>query len=107
MLKVVFTSFGLIQIVFLFKSYYQMGTYRKASELVTLGDFYTPLIVACSDPANFDARHQILSASSNNDNGGEQPTFNRTKTVWKVRLQIITPRARHERGGLKRNQPKS
>ena len=89
MLKVVFTSFGLVQIVFLFISYYQMGTYRKASELVTLGDFYTPLIVACSDPANFDARHQILSASSNNDNGGEQPTFNRTKTVWKVRLKII------------------
>ena len=85
MLKVLFASFGLIQIVFLFISYYQMGTYRKASELITLGDFYTPLIVACSDPANFDASHQILSASAN-DNGGEQPTFKRTKTVWKVSL---------------------
>ena len=88
MLKVVFTSFGLVQIVFLFISYYQMGTYRKASEVVTLGDFYTPLIVACSDPANFDARHKILSASAN-VNGEEKPTFNRTKTVWKVRLKII------------------
>ena len=82
-LKLVFGSFGLIQIVFLFMSYSQMGTYRKTSEFLLSGEFYTPLIVACSDPANFDDDHRILSASGI-ENGEEPPTFKRTRTLWKV-----------------------
>ena len=60
-----------------------MGTYRKASEFQSAAEVYTPLIAACSDPANFDDEHRILSASDN-DNGEGAPIFNRTKTLWKV-----------------------
>ena len=60
-----------------------MGTYRKTSEFLLSGEFYTPLIVACSDPANFDDDHRIIS-SSGIENGEEPPTFKRTRTLWKV-----------------------
>jgi len=87
-LKIVFAIFGFIQIVFLFISYSQLGTYRKTSELLTSGDLYTPLIVACAEPANFDDDHHILSASDINHKEGP-PTFSRTKTLWKGNCDII------------------